>query len=104
MIAQAQSGTGKTGAFLISTIQNLDLTNDYTEAIVVSPTRELSIQTYDVCNDISTCLIDKKSPSIGQLFVGGNFRKDDIAKLKKVVKIAIGTPGRLIDLIKKSTP
>lgn len=100
VIAQAQSGTGKTGVFLIGVLQNLDLDKVGTQAIVVSPTRELAVQTYNVCAELSTCMTTKQQPPIPQLFVGGNFRQDDKNKFKNDVKVAIGTPGRIIDMIK----
>ena len=52
VIAQAQSGTGKTGAFTVGTIQLVDHTKDRVQAIIISPTRELSKQTYDVLKSI----------------------------------------------------
>ena len=56
IIAQAQSGTGKTGAFSISTLQRIDATKKYTQAMILSPTRELSRQTYDVIKNLSTLM------------------------------------------------
>ena len=50
LIALAQTGTGKTAAFGIPTIQNLDYTNPYTEAVILSPTRELCVQ---IANDLT---------------------------------------------------
>lgn len=99
VIGQAQSGTGKTGAFIISVLQNLELDISGTQAIVLSPTRELAMQTNDVCTELSQNMNPKTKPLSG-LFVGGNYRKDDINKLKKDVKVVIGTPGRIIDMIK----
>ena len=101
LIAQAQSGTGKTGVFLIGTLHNLDLEKTGTQAIIASPTRELALQTFNVCTQLSTCM-RSTGPPIPQLFVGGNDRKGDQNKFKKDVKIAIGTPGRIIDMIKNS--
>lgn len=100
IIAQAQSGTGKTGAFLISTLHNLKLDESGTQAIIISPTRELATQTHNVCTQISSFMQNSSKQPICQLFVGGNFRKDDQAKFKKDVKVVIGTPGRIIDMIK----
>ncbi len=59
IIAQAQSGTGKTGAFTIGTLQLIDHSSKTTQAIIVSPTRELSRQTYDVLTSISSMLKTK---------------------------------------------
>ena len=100
VIAQAQSGTGKTGAFVIGVLQNLDLNSAGVQAIIISPTRELAAQTNNVCVQLSSCMLSKHKP-LCQLFVGGNYRKDDINKFKKDVKVVIGTPGRIIDMVKK---
>ena len=100
LIAQAESGTGKTGVFLIGVLQNLDLEKTGTQAIIISPTRELAVQTYSVCTQLSACMVNKSQPPIPQLFVGGNLRKTDQLKFKRDVKVAIGTPGRVIDMIK----
>ena len=54
IIAQAQSGTGKTGAFTISTLQIVDVEKKNTQAMILSPTRELSKQTFDVMKDLSS--------------------------------------------------
>ena len=100
IIAQSQSGTGKTGAFLIATIQNLKLDEIGTQAIILSPTRELATQTYTVCNRLSECITQTSQQPLSQLFIGGNYRRDDVNKFKKDIKIVIGTPGRIIDMIK----
>ena len=57
VIAQAQSGTGKTGCFTIGTLQRIDISSNTTQAIVISPTRELSIQTKNVFDSIGSCLL-----------------------------------------------
>ena len=102
IISQAQSGTGKTGAFTISVLQNLDLNLVGTQVIILSPTRELATQTYEVCLKLGEFLLPDKNP-ICQLFIGGNYRRDDVNKFKKDIKIAIGTPGRMLDMVKSAS-
>ena len=52
LIAQAQSGTGKTGAFAVGTLSVIDTSKKYTQAMILSPTRELSKQSYDVIKNL----------------------------------------------------
>ena len=67
VIAQAQSGTGKTGAFTVSALQLVDHTKKETQAIILSPTRELSRQTYDVLCSLSALLKLKLNYSLEEL-------------------------------------
>ena len=60
VIAQAQSGTGKTGCFIIGTLTRLIFEEETTQAIIISPTRELSIQTFNVFNEIGTYIKNLK--------------------------------------------
>ena len=98
IIAQAQSGTGKTGCFSISTLQLINQNEKNTQAIVLLPTRELATQVYSVFNTMSSYMnIDIK------LLIGGTNLKDDLNYLeKKNPHIIIGCPGRILDLIYKN--
>lgn len=98
IIAQAQSGTGKTGCFTISTLQLINENEKNTQAIILLPTRELATQVFNVFNIISSFMkIDIK------LLIGGTNLKDDLNYLeKKNPHIIIGCPGRILDLIYKN--
>lgn len=98
IIAQAQSGTGKTGCFTISTLQLINQNEKNTQAIILLPTRELATQVFNVFNIISSFMkIDIK------LLIGGTNLKDDLNYLeKKKPHIIIGCPGRILDLIYKN--
>uniref|UniRef100_A0A0G4HK96 RNA helicase n=1 Tax=Chromera velia CCMP2878 TaxID=1169474 RepID=A0A0G4HK96_9ALVE len=110
-IAQAQSGTGKTGAFVISSLQRLkDPTTPVGEegggginrrgqcqVVIMAPTRELAEQIYDVTRSMSQHMEGVFCP----LCVGGTELRGNIAALKRGCQIVIGTPGRLIQLIEK---
>jgi len=97
IIAQAQSGTGKTGAFTISTLQIIDETLDKTQAIIMSPTRELSKQIYGVLKTLSSQMNVKL-----QLLIGGSSTDDDKEKLKNNnPHIIIGCPGRIYDMLRR---
>eukprot|EP00828_Plagiopyla_frontata_P021471 TRINITY_DN28065_c0_g1_i2.p1 TRINITY_DN28065_c0_g1~~TRINITY_DN28065_c0_g1_i2.p1 ORF type:complete len:415 (+),score=77.77 TRINITY_DN28065_c0_g1_i2:84-1328(+) len=96
-IAQAQSGTGKTGAFTIGVLQKLDPLLQETQAVLLSPTRELASQTYKVALGLSEFLGISIYLSIGgtRLFE----EKQKLASIKP--QVIIGTPGRFVDILKK---
>ena len=95
VIAQAQSGTGKTGAFTISILQSIDNTIKDTQAVILSPTRELSKQIYDVVNSIGYLLKYKSSLMIGGTSVDAQIR---YCKEEKP-EIVVGCPGRMYDML-----
>jgi len=95
-IAQAQSGTGKTGCFTIGLLQIIDTASLWTQALVVSPTRELSQQIAYVVQQIGEFMQIKVHAC-----VGGTVVKEDIQTLKKGVHVVVGTPGRVQDMMKK---
>ena len=95
VIALAQTGTGKTAAFGIPLLQRTDARIRQTQAIVLSPTRELCLQIADDLKDFS-----KYIEGINVLPVyGGTSIENQIRALKKGVQIIVATPGRLIDLM-----
>ena len=101
MIAQAQSGTGKTGAFTVGTLNIIDTSKKTTQAIVMAPTRELAMQISNVFIAIGSYLKDYKV----QLLVGGNSVDEDIKKLKDKEgppSVVVGTPGRIHDMIRRN--
>tara|TARA_B100000963_G_scaffold355536_1_gene373984 strand:- start:3372 stop:4616 length:1245 start_codon:yes stop_codon:yes gene_type:complete len=101
MIAQAQSGTGKTGAFTVGTLNIIDTSKKTTQAIVMAPTRELAMQISNVFIAIGSYLKDYKV----QLLVGGNSVDEDIKKLKDKEgppSVIVGTPGRIHDMIRRN--
>ena len=97
IIAQAQSGTGKTGAFVISALQLINEDLKKTQAIIISPTRELSRQTYNVVQQLANFM------EIGaQLLIGGTSTDVDKEKLDaNPPHIVIGCPGRIYDMIRR---
>ena len=96
VIAQAQSGTGKTAAFAIGTLQLIEQENAELQCLVLSPTRELANQTSIVYQFLGEYLNIKITLLIGGLKVGG-----DINKLKENPQIIVGSPGRVLDLIRR---
>ena len=114
VIAQAQSGTGKTGAFLIGTLQRLDLGQRVCQILVLSPTRELALQTQEVASRLGSYLLSA-SPSraaspetdsgicpLSHAFVGGTKVQDDLRRVRlHPPLLAVGTPGRVQDILKR---
>ena len=98
IIAQAQSGTGKTGCFAIGILQLIDLTKNETQAMIISPTRELSIQTKEVIDAMGNQMTGLKT----HLLVGGTSTNDDIRTLQdNTPHVVIGCSGRIYDMIKR---
>ena len=96
VIAQAQSGTGKTAAFAIGTLQLVDPEKDEIQCLILSPTRELAHQTSIVYQFLGEYLKIKVSLLIGGTKVGA-----DIDKLKEGPQVLVGSPGRVLDLINR---
>ena len=99
VIAQAQSGTGKTAAFTIGALSRLNITNKTTQILCLSPTRELSTQTASVMTSIGSMI---QGLSV-QVLVGGNSVDQDIYNLKNdTPHIVVGCPGRVYDLMRRN--
>ena len=96
IVAQAQSGTGKTGAFSIGSLCNIDETKQCIQCIVLVPTRELAEQVYKVIKDISSY-----SKITSLKVIGGTNVSMCRESLNKNPHIIIGTPGRILDMIQR---
>ena len=97
MIALAQTGTGKTAAFGIPLLQSVDTSSRETQALVLSPTRELCLQIVDDLRDFAKYL-----PGVHvEAVYGGASIEPQIRALHKGVQIVVATPGRLIDLMNR---
>jgi len=94
MIAQAQSGTGKTATFTIGILSRLDLNQLECQALIIAPTRELAQQIQKVVLALGDYLNVRCHACIG-----GTRVKDDITKLQSGVHIVVGTPGRVYDML-----
>jgi translation initiation factor 4A len=100
IIAQAQSGTGKTATFTIGALSNINTKDKDVQVMVLSPTRELSIQTANVFNAIGSMMDGLEV----QILIGGNSIDEDIQNLKnKHPQIVVGCPGRVFDMIRRNT-
>lgn len=96
IIGQSQSGTGKTGTFLIGALQKIKLDLKKTQVLILTPNRELATQIYTVMNNLNTYLKVTNALIIGGTKVENNFRI-----LDSNPQIIIGTPGRVFDMIKR---
>jgi translation initiation factor 4A len=95
-IAQAQSGTGKTAAFAISSLQQLDLANRMCQVLVLAPTRELAQQIRRVFQSLGEFM-----KVTSHACVGGTSVREDLRLLSRGVQIVVGTPGRVGDMIRR---
>ncbi|GLE03733.1 hypothetical protein PINS_up012635 [Pythium insidiosum] len=96
VIAQAQSGTGKTATFTVSILQKIDVSLKETQALILAPTRELAQQIVKVIVAIG----DYMSVQV-HACVGGTAVRDDIRTLQQGVHVVVGTPGRVGDMINR---
>jgi len=100
IIAQAQSGTGKTATFTIGALSNVNLEDKNVQVMVLSPTRELSIQTANIFNTIGGMMVGLNV----QVLIGGSSIDEDINNLKKnSPQVIVGCPGRVYDMIRRNT-
>ncbi|UMM10350.1 hypothetical protein L5515_000164 [Caenorhabditis briggsae] len=96
VIAQAQSGTGKTATFSISVLQSLDTQVRETQALILSPTRELAVQIQKVVLALGDYMNVQCHACIGGTNLG-----EDIRKLDYGQHVVSGTPGRVFDMIRR---
>lgn len=98
IIAQAQSGTGKTAAFTIGALSRIDTSQKNNQVLILSPTHELSIQIANVVKDLSSMMPNFKIKTL----IGGSSIDDDVANMREQVPhVIVGCPGRVFDMIKR---
>jgi ATP-dependent RNA helicase DDX6/DHH1 len=96
IMARAKNGTGKTGAYSVPLLESIDPSVNKIQAMILVPTRELALQTSQICMELA------KHTSIKvMLVIGGTLLKDDLIRLSQTVHVIIGTPGRLVDLFNR---
>ncbi|KAH0890747.1 hypothetical protein HID58_053176 [Brassica napus] len=109
ILARAKNGTGKTAAFCIPVLEKIDQDNNviqgnyhlilscgWMRSVIIVPTRELALQTSQVCKELGKHLKIQV-----MVTTGGTSLKDDIMRLYQPVHLLVGTPGRVLDLTKK---
>lgn len=97
LVGLAQTGTGKTAAFGLPLIELVDTSNKTTQALIVAPTRELSVQ---ITSDLENFSKATRSLNIVTVY-GGASISDQVRKVKRGAQIIVATPGRLIDLLSR---
>lgn len=96
ILARAKNGTGKTGAYAIPLIERINPEKNVLQGMIIVPTRELALQTSQICIELSKHLGCKV-----MVTTGGTNLKDDIMRLYDPVHLIIATPGRILDLMNK---
>ena len=97
LIAQAQTGTGKTLAFILPMLEKIDETKDYVQALIITPTRELALQ---ITNEAEKYA----DPNLAILAAyGGCDIEGQVRKLKNKIHLVIATPGRLLDHLRRKS-
>lgn len=96
ILARAKNGTGKTAAFCIPVLEKVDTSKNEIQALILVPTRELALQTSQVCKELG-----KHMGVEVMVSTGGTSLRDDIVRLGATVHIVVATPGRVLDLSEK---
>jgi ATP-dependent RNA helicase DeaD len=99
LLGQAQTGTGKTAAFALPMLANIDVEANYPQLLVLAPTRELAIQ---VAEAFQVYASFSKKIRVLPIY-GGQSYDNQIRQLKRGVQVIVGTPGRVIDHIQRKT-
>lgn len=99
VVGMAQTGTGKTAAFALPIMENLDLTQKTPQALVLAPTRELALQ---VCEAFESYAARMKNVHVLPVY-GGQGYGVQLSALRRGVHIVVGTPGRIMDHLEKGT-
>lgn len=96
ILARAKNGTGKTAAYCIPVLEKVNTSLESIQAVLLVPTRELALQTSQVCKELG-----KHMNVQVMVTTGGTSLRDDIMRLYNTVHIVVATPGRLLDLANK---
>ena len=99
IIGQAQTGTGKTAAFALPVLSRIDTTNNRPQALVLAPTRELALQVAEAFQGYGKYLDGFHVLPI----YGGQSYQIQLKQLRRAAHVVVGTPGRVIDHIKRGT-
>jgi translation initiation factor 4A len=98
VVAQAQSGTGKTATFTIGALANVDITNNSTQVLVLSPTKELTLQTAKVFGSLGGMMDGLK---IQTLYGGSIIEEGSSFSNKNIPHVICGCPGRVFDMMRR---
>lgn len=96
VVGQAQTGTGKTAAFSLPLLEQINVSSHAVQALILTPTRELAVQVYQSIRALNN---DKRLHVLP--IYGGQSIDQQIRRLQKGVQIVVGTPGRVLDLLNR---
>jgi ATP-dependent RNA helicase DeaD len=99
LLAQAQTGTGKTAAFALPVLEKIDLSSQTTQALIITPTRELAMQVAEALQSYARCLEGFHVLPI----YGGQEYSQQLRALKRGPHVVVGTPGRVMDHLRRGT-
>jgi translation initiation factor 4A len=98
VIAQAQSGTGKTGAFIVGALSRVNISENFNQVLILSPTHELAQQTFTVANSLSHMMTGIRIKTI----IGGSSIDSDANDIRgNTPHVIVGCPGRIYDMIRR---
>ena len=98
VVGQAQTGTGKTAAFALPILETVSEEDKSVQALILTPTRELALQVSEEINSLK----GERKTEVTPIY-GGASMEIQLKKLKRGVQIVVGTPGRILDHIKRGT-
>ena len=103
IVAQAQSGTGKTATFSIGALSIVDMEKNTTQVLILSPTRELTTQTAKVINSLGGMVVNSKKESlrVQTVFGGSAYEEKSSFSNKNTPHIICGCPGRVYDMLRR---
>ncbi|WP_279401500.1 DEAD/DEAH box helicase [Piscibacillus salipiscarius] len=99
VIGQSQTGTGKTHAYLIPLIDQLNLNEQTTQKMIVAPTRELAMQIF---HEVKKMQDHSELEFTSRLVIGGTDKERELQKFQKQPHLIVGTPGRILDFIEEN--
>ncbi len=99
ILGQAQTGTGKTAAFALPILANIDPKNRQTQVLILAPTRELAIQVAEACQSYAKYIKDFQVLPI----YGGQSYTNQLRQLSRGAQVVVGTPGRVMDHMRRKT-
>ncbi|WP_299946222.1 DEAD/DEAH box helicase [uncultured Microbulbifer sp.] len=99
VLGQAQTGTGKTAAFALPLLSQLNLKDRHPQVLILAPTRELAIQVAEACQSYAANL---KGFHVAPIYGGADYR-GQLQQLKRGVQLVVGTPGRVMDHMRRGS-
>jgi len=103
IVAQAQSGTGKTATFSIGALSRIDPEKNFTQVLILSPTRELASQTSMVISSLGSAIFNSKKENlrVQTVFGGSSYEEKSSFSNKNTPQIIVGCPGRVYDMMRR---